>query len=215
MTMEAKIRPWLLWTLIGVVLIGGGFTYWYISGGKSGATTTTSPTPTKSAVVSPGTSPTATSGTTTGGTGSATGNAGGTGGTGDQTSTPANTSTPTNNPPAGWKYDSQTLKAHGTMITGRYTILIKNDWTSSYNSINQELREYAINSQGTCVLYGTQTGCAVIVQFNWGSTTTESNVYWTTDHKGYFTLTFPNNNLSEADRKTVTDNFSAGETGTI
>ena len=53
MTMEAKIRPWLLWTLIGVVLIGGGFTYWYISGGKSGATTTTSPTPTKSVVISP------------------------------------------------------------------------------------------------------------------------------------------------------------------
>jgi hypothetical protein len=92
-------------------------------------------------------------------------------------------------------------------------MLIQNKWTSNYNSINQELREYAISNQDTCALYGTQTGCAVIVTFNQSSTTSDSNVHWTTDHKGYFTLTFPNSNLSESDKKIVTDSFSAGGTG--
>ncbi len=64
MTMEAKIRPWLLWTLLGVILIGGGFTYWYISDGKGSTTTTTSPTPTLStAKKSPSVSPSTTADT--------------------------------------------------------------------------------------------------------------------------------------------------------
>lgn len=82
--MEAKIRPWLLWTLIGVILIGGGFLFWYFSKNKSsGTTATTSPTATKSAAVSPGTTPTATKSSST------------TGGTGSQTAAPSSTSTPT------------------------------------------------------------------------------------------------------------------------
>ncbi|MCL5406903.1 MAG: hypothetical protein M1429_00160 [Patescibacteria group bacterium] len=56
MTTEIKVRTWLWVVLATVLVLGGGFTYWYNKGNKSIVSPTTSPTPTKSATVSPSTS---------------------------------------------------------------------------------------------------------------------------------------------------------------
>lgn len=53
MTMEAKIRPWLLWVLLAVVLIGGGFTYWYLNSDETNTSISPSPTLTKTATTTP------------------------------------------------------------------------------------------------------------------------------------------------------------------
>lgn len=59
MSMEFKVRSWLWVVLVAVVLIGGGFTYWYVSKNKTG-TVATSPTATLStAKKSPATDETA------------------------------------------------------------------------------------------------------------------------------------------------------------
>lgn len=52
MSMEFKVRKWLWIVLATVVVLGGGFTYWYVYGNKSITTTTTIPTPAKTAVAS-------------------------------------------------------------------------------------------------------------------------------------------------------------------
>lgn len=62
MTYETKVRTWLWVVLATVVVLGGGFTYWYTQGNKNIVSSTISPTPTLStAKKSPTTSPTSSS----------------------------------------------------------------------------------------------------------------------------------------------------------
>lgn len=203
MTYDIKIRTWLLIILAVVVVLGGGYTYWNLKGNKQTSTAITSPTPTISSAISPSVGTTASP-------------------TGNQTATPAPTATPTTTTtatpitPAGWKYDTQTLRAHGSFFTGQYTVLIKNDWTFTQltSSAVPEAGEYLLGNPTNCNISDWPwSSCTLVgITFYQGSTTDRSNVYWTTDHKGYFTLIFPNNSLSESDKKIVTDSFSAGGT---
>lgn len=47
------VRKWLWIVLATVIVLGGGFTYWYVYGNKGTTTTKTSPTPVKTATISP------------------------------------------------------------------------------------------------------------------------------------------------------------------
>lgn len=122
----------LLIILAAVIVLGSGFTYWYVYGSKSVTTTKTSPTPVKSAVTSPGTSPgmtlTPTSGKTATPAPSAT-----------QVPTPSSAPTISTSPvlpnfpaPSGWKLETGSFayyKPHNEPTTyTNFTYYIKNNW---------------------------------------------------------------------------------------
>lgn len=112
MTYDIKVRTWLLIVLGVVVVLGGSYTYWNLNGNKKIAITSTSPTPTKSSVVSPTTSAKTTATPT-----------------GEQT--PLSTPTPTLTPPAGWKSVEDTLSiGRNVNAGGSYKVFIKNNWQS-------------------------------------------------------------------------------------
>lgn len=109
MSMEFKVRTWLWVVLAAVVLIGGGLTWWYVKSSKDTTTSTsTSPTPVKSATISPksSVSPTATTG---------------------KTATP----TPAQTPPTGWKIEEKSLLlGRNVSSSGKYKVFVKNSWTA-------------------------------------------------------------------------------------
>lgn len=121
MTMDFKVRKWLLVVLAVVVAGALGYTGWYYNYQKTSAPTA-SPTPAKSITLSPSAattaSPAATSGSQT------------TGQTGNGTTTPAPTPTPT--PPTGWKLENAGILCPGTCGVA-YSVFIKNIWTKHSN----------------------------------------------------------------------------------
>jgi len=194
-TTQPKSYLKLLLIILGVVIVGGGLYYYFgIYRGIKGSSSISlaSPTPGKSAAVSP-------SGTTKTSTPAS-----------EQTSTPQSspsTSTATPPPPSGWKYDTWSVTAQDQHdIRAQYVVLIKNDWKKEGggSASNHGWTGYGVDvtSGGSCGIQGNP--CPLRIGIS-GGTPSGANQFATLDGKGYVTLTF--NGLSDTDQKIILDSF--------
>lgn len=187
MSMEAKVRPWLLIVLLAVIIIGGGFTYWYVYADKGTTATKTSPTPTKSAALSPtaGMTTTPTSGKTstpTSGT----------------TATPVPTITPTSEatPPTGWKVEQNYLSSGGGAVYGGYyQLFIKDNW------IDREDTAFATWPHHI-MFYGDGPNCGSTID---GVYKEEDCIFKIGGRD--FTIEFYPGKISDSDKQIVLDSF--------
>lgn len=189
MSYEIKIRKWLWIGLIIVIVLGGSFIYWYIYGNKTAVIPKTSPTPTKSATISPMVSANTTSSTS------------------GKTSPPSATSTPSTIP-TGWKAESFTVSTTSG-IKVSYSVYIKNEWirlsegpTGAWYGRDQLCNRSNPSYSGHCIMtISLQEGTTPINEQNY--------LFFTTpDEKGYVTITFPGAEIVTAgDRKIIQDSF--------
>lgn len=190
---------WLLVILAIVILAAVGVYFFYVKGGNVGGVfSLSSPTPTKSAAVSPSSK--------TGSTKTATPTSS------DQTATPQSsptTSTPTPAPPAGWKYVTTSLtdQGHTEGVTGSFSVLVKENWKEAPGSTLHSVVGYGpevITSGGALCPGNYNNVCPLRISIGSISSACPTQ-YQTTNAKGCFTLSFFE--LSESDQNIIRDSF--------
>lgn len=197
MNQQPKVRKWLWIVLATVIVLGGGFTYWYVSGNKSTTSTKTSPTPTKSATVSPSASGSATTSTPTS----------------EKTSTPAVTSTPTptpqSTPPDGWKIDKNSVFRGQELNAGaHYQVFIRENWTvANGGNVLWPNSSILYGEDASCNsdTYGQQSGnCLFSVTV---SKVSYGNYFYPASNNAYVVISFNDTKISAADKQIVIDSF--------